>query len=176
MTESNPTLLALADRMAVLERSNRRLKAAVSAIVAAAAACATLAMAGDQTVEARRVHLLDDDGKPRVLLSVRAGLSMLDAKGRPRVVLSVDGEGPGLALYGETSQVGMIANINRDGPALTMRDNQGRTRAMLAAIDQGPGLILWDGNDKESAALVSRGSGGSLTLADSGGRPKWHAP
>src|SRR5512134_2752458 len=118
MTESASPLVTLGDRVAALERSNRRLKAALSAFVASAAACATLAMAGDHTIEARRVHLLDDNGKPRVLLSVRAGLSMLDEKGRPRVVLSIDGEGPGLALYGETSQVGMIANINRDGPAL----------------------------------------------------------
>ena len=175
MEESTATLVSLAARVSMLERSNRNHKVILSVLVAAAAACATLAAAGDQIVTARAVHLLDDDGKPRVLLSVRAGLSILDAQRRPRAVLSLDGEGPGLALYGETSQVGMIANVNRDGPALTMRDNQGRTRAMLAAIDQGPGLILWDTKDRESAALVVHGSGGSLTLADSG-RTKWHAP
>jgi hypothetical protein len=176
MTESILTLGALADRLAALERSNQRLKGALWGMVAAAAACATLAMAGDQTIRARAVYLLDDSGKPRILLSARAGLSMLDAQDRPRIVLSIDGEGPGLALYGETSRVGMIANINHDGPALTMRDNQGRIRAMLAAIDQGPGLILWDDKDRESAALVSRGAGGSLTLLDSHGGSKWHAP
>jgi hypothetical protein len=176
MTETTPTLRALADRVLLLERSNRRLKASLSAIVVAAAALLTLGMAGDEPIKAKALHLLDDDGKPRVLLSVRAGLSMLDREGRPRVVLNMDGEGPGLALYGTTSQVGMIANINRDGPALTMRDNQGRTRAMLAAIDPGPGLILWDGNEKESAVLSSRDSGGSLMLADSHGRSKFHAP
>jgi hypothetical protein len=141
----------------------------LAAIITAAAGFATLAMAGDEIVKARAVHLLDDNGKPRVLMSVRTGLSMLDAESCPRVVLSLDGQGPGLDLYGETSQVGMIANVSRDGPALTMRDNHGRTRAMLAAHDQGPGLILWNDDDKEGAALVSHRTGGSLTLADSYG-------
>lgn len=176
MTQSTPTLVALAERVTLLERSNRRLRATLLAIIVAAAALANLAMAGDQTIKAKAVQLIDDDGKPRVLLSPRTGLSLVDAKGRPRVVLNVDGEGPGLALYGETSQVGMIANVNNAGPALTMRDNQGRTRAMLAAIEPGPGLILWDGNDKESAILTSRGTGGALTLADSDGQPRWRAP
>jgi hypothetical protein len=177
MTGSTPALVALADRIAALERSNRKLRMTISAMVVGAAAFASLAMGeGDQTVQARAVHLLDDTGKPRILLSVRTGLSMLDAQSRPRVVLSVDDEGPGLALYGESSRVGMIANINRAGPALTLRDNQGRTRAMLAAIDPGPGLILWDANDKESAAMVSHASGGTLTLADTEGRAKWRAP
>lgn len=149
----------------------------MAAIAVGAAAFASLAMGdGEQTIRARALYLLDDNGKPRILLSVRTGLSMLDAESRPRAVLSVDDEGPGLALYGESSRVGMIANINRAGPALTMRDDKGRTRAMLAAIDPGPALILWDTNEKESATLVSRASGGSLTLADGQGRTKWHAP
>lgn len=176
MTTSTATLAALSDRVATLERSNRRLRAVVSTIAAAATAFATLAMAGDQVITAREVRLTDDSGKPRVLLSVRAGLSMLDAQSRPRVVLSVDNDGPGLALYGESSRVGMIANVNHDGPALNMRDNKGRVRAMLAAIDEGPGLIFWNSNEEESAALISRDSGGSLMLADSHGQSKWRAP
>jgi hypothetical protein len=176
MTTSTPTLAALSDRIAALERSNRRLRAVGWTIAVVAVGFATLAMGGDQIITVREVRLTDDSGKPRVLLSVRTGLSMVDAQGRARVVLNVDAEGPGLALYGETSQVGMIANVNRDGPALTLRDNKGHTRAMLAAIDQGPGLIFWNSNDEESAALISRESGGSLMLADAHGRSKWRAP
>lgn len=176
MIESTPTLAALAQRVTVLERSNRRLKAILCASLLAAAGLANLAMAGDDTIKTRMLHLLDDAGKPRVLLSVRTGISMLDENNHVRVVLNVDREGPGLALYGGTSQVGMIANVNSDGPALTMRDNQGRTRAMLAAANQGPALILWDGNDRESAALINGAKGSSLTLADSSGSTAWRAP
>jgi hypothetical protein len=176
MKTPTPPLAALTDRIAALERSNRRFKVVGSMIAAVAMALATLAMAGDQIISAREVRLTDDAGKPRILLSVRSGLSMLDAQNHARIVLSVDGEGPGLALYGETSQVGMIANVNSDGPALNMRDNKGRVRAMLAAIDQGPGLIFWNSNEEESAALVSRESGASLMLADSHGQSKWRAP
>lgn len=176
MQEESLDWKSLAHRIAVLERSNERLKSALWAMLALGIAFSSLAMAGDQVIKAKAIHLLDETGKPRVLLSVRAGLAMLDAQNRPRIVLSIDGEGPGLSLYGETSQVGMIANVNRDGPALAMRDNAGRTRALLTAIDEGPGLILWNANDQESAVLVSRGSGASLMLADGRGRSKWHAP
>lgn len=176
MNEQRSSSRTLADRVAALERSNRRLKAAVSSMVAAGIALSTLAVSGSTTIQAKAIHLLDENGKPRLLLSVRTGLAMLDAKNRPRIVLGIDGEGPGLSLYGENSQVGMIANVNHDGPALAMRDAAGRTRALLAAIDQGPGLILWNDDGKEGAALVSRGKGGSLTLADNQGRTNWHAP
>ena len=176
MTTAPPTLAALSDRIATLEQSNRRLRIFGSTIAVAAIALATLAMTDGQIITAREVRLTDDSGKPRVLLSVRTGLSMLDAQSHVRIVLNVDGTGPGLALYGATSQVGMIANVNSDGPALNMRDNKGRMRAMLAAIDLGPGLIFWNSNEQETAALVSRDSGGSLMLADSHGQSRWQAP
>jgi hypothetical protein len=163
-------------RIARLERSQRRLQLAALALFAALAAFFSLGMSGSEIIRAKALHLMDDEGNLRVLINARAGVSLLDEQKRPRAVLSVDREGPGLALYGTTSQVGTILNVNQSGPALAMRDNAGHTRALLAAVDQGPALILSDANERERAVMTVQHTGPALSLMNESGRPLWRAP
>ncbi len=124
---------------------------------------------------AEEVHLRDARGRLRVLISARAGVSLLDEDGRPRAVLSIDASGPGLLLYGETSLSGSSLTVNRDGPALAMRDGGGRTRVVLAAIDEGPALILSDENERERIALVQRRGQADIQIIKATGAPAWSA-
>lgn len=128
-----------------------------------------------RTVVAEAVQLVDRDGKLRTLISARAGVSMLDEQGRPRAVLSIDASGPGLLLYGETSRAGGSLTVNRDGPALALRDNDGRTRALLATIAEGPALLFTDEDERERVALVQRAGGGSIRVLDADGTTAWSA-
>ena len=168
---------ALEARIAQLEQGQSRLRRITIALFAALVAAAGLGMAADQkpdqTIVAKSLQLVDNQGRLRVLINARAGVSLLDEKSRPRAVLSIDGSGPGLALYGKSSQVGAILNVNSDGPALAMRDNGGHTRAMLTAIDHGPALILSDEHDRERITLIQSGGGASVGILDSSGSYTW---
>ncbi len=167
-------------RLAQLERSLCRTRRRSNALLVLVAALVTLALTDKpvppDTVVAKSIHLHDDRGKLRILINARAGVSLLDEEGRPRAVLSVDRSGPGLALYGESSQVGTTLNVDSAGPTLAMRDNRGRTRAMLTAIDQGPALILSDSEGRERVALMQGAGGAHVGVLDGSGSYAWRKP
>ncbi len=168
----------LEKRLADLEKAHRRLKRSVGAIAASGIALALVGatQAPPGTAVAKSLHLVDEAGKVRILINPRAGVSLLDEEGRPRAVLSVDKSGPGLALYGTSSKSGTILNVNDDGPALAMRDNQGKTRALLTTIGAGPALIFSDEREKERIALIQQPDQSSLSMIDRKGRIHWRAP
>lgn len=128
---------------------------------------------GRDILVAEEVHLRDAGGRLRVLISARAGISLLDEDGRPRAVLSLDASGPGLLLYGETSRTGSSMTVSGDGPAMAMRDGGGRTRILLAAIDDGPALLLSDENERERIALVQRRGQAEMQIIDATGVTQW---
>lgn len=175
-----PSQLSLEQRLAELERSHDRLRRLAFAGIVLLVAFASLGTASESpqppNLVARSIQLLDDDGKLRILINHRAGISLLDQEGRPRAVLSLDATGPGLALYGSTSRVGAILSVNDAGPALAMRDNGGKTRAVLTAIDQGPALILSDEHERERIALLQRADEASIGVLNGRGAYTWHTP
>jgi len=166
-------------RVRELERSLRRLRRITGAAIVLLMAVVTLGMAAEQapqTLVAKSIQLLDDEGRLRILINPRAGVSMLDEQRRPRVVLSLNASGPGLALYGETSRAGTTLDVNHAGPTLAMRDNDGNTRAMLAAIDEGPALILSDEQERQRITLIQRAGGAQVGVFDGRGAATWRAP
>jgi len=169
---------AIEQRIAALERANRHLTRLVLVLLIPAAALVLLG-AGKVppgTAVAKSIHVVDENGKVRILINPRAGISLLDKEGRPRAVLSVDDTGPGLAMYGTSSKAGTILNVNDDGPALAMRAIDGSTRALLAEIAAGPALILSDANERERLALMQRGDRTDATVIDRSGKIVWRAP
>ena len=176
MTETDRDLESVRRRLVELERSHRRLRVVALAGPALFGALLLLGLGSDQVVRATSLQILDAQGKPRILLSADAGLGLLDAEGRPRAVLSVDGDGPALALYGETSRNGVILDVRHDGPALTLRDPQGQNRAVLTVLAEGPGLILADDKGTTRAALVQRNDTAEIALMKADGRSLWRAP
>ena len=166
---------ALAARLAVLERSHRRLRALVAALGLSLAAVLLLGAGSDGALEGRSLKLLDDEGRLRVLLTTNAGLSFHDASGRAAAVLSLDASGaPGLVLNGDKSRA--ILNVNADGPALTFMGERGALRAVLGLVKSQPGLVFFDNEERERARLAVVDGSGQGFLRDADGGTTWRKP
>lgn len=171
---SEPSSTALAERLAHLERAHRRFKHLTLSAFLLLAATALIAAKSNLTLTGTSLKLLDAQGKVRILMSPASGLSFLDERGKARAILGVDGDGPGLVLYGETSRA--ILNLNHDGPALAFTGAKGTLRAIFALVPDGPGLVLYDGEQRERAQVSVRGSAGAIAVLGDDGRPVWRAP
>jgi hypothetical protein len=120
MQPHDPSLHALAERVAKLEAQNRRLKqAGIAALVLASAAVLTGQTRTSRVLSANEFHLNDADGSVRARLLMDAAnrpiLSLLDAKGVPVASLG-GGRQPFLALF---------------RPEPTNKFDSGRTRLSL---------------------------------------------
>ena len=165
---------ALAERLAHLERAHHRLKRLCLSAFLLLAAALSIAATSNLALEGTSLKLLDATGKVRILMSPASGLSFLDDRGKARAILGIDGEGPGLVLYGDTNRA--ILNVNHDGPALAFTGSRGTLRAIFALVPDGPGLVLFDGAQRERAQISVRGSAGAIAVLGDDGRPLWHAP
>ena len=169
-----PTDASLLQRLGHLERAQRRLQRLVLVLLLALVAALLLGATTDRALEGHSLKLTDDSGHVRVLLTAANGLSVLDASGAPRAVLGVDGEGPGLVLYGENSRA--ILNVNQDGPALAFTGPRGGLRAILALVKGDPGLVFYDAAEHERLELTVRGGAARGALRAVDGAPLWQAP
>src|SRR5512141_1100677 len=98
-------------RLAALEQSNRRLRAAaLGAVAVALVACAAaLSRRAPDELVARRLALTDASGAVRARVAPTEhggfGLTVSDATGRPRAMLGVDSDGsPRFAMAGQEGQ------------------------------------------------------------------------
>ena len=170
--EAAPTL---ADRLAALERSQRRLRGLVLALAVALLGTLLVGAGDDGVLTGRTLKLVDDQGKVRVLLTPASGLSFLEPSGKARAILGLDGDGgPGLVLYGDGSRA--ILNVNRDGPALAMTGERGGLRAILALVKGQPGLVFFDGEERERVHLAVDAGNGHGQLRDAAGATTWQVP
>lgn len=166
---------AVVVRLAALERSQRRLRALVGALVLALLSALLVGAGDDGVVTGRSLKLLDDQGRVRVLLTPASGLSFLDGAGKARAILGLDGDGgPGLVLYGDGSRA--ILNVNRDGPALSLTGARGGLRAILALVKGQPGLVFFDEQERERVHLAVAGGSGHGQLRDADGDTSWQVP
>jgi len=170
-TPSEPTLVK---RLETLERANRRLQRVALAALLLLTATALIAATDARSIEGTSFKLLDAEGKVRILMTAASGLSFLDANGTTRAILGLDGEGPGLVLYGDTSRA--ILNVNHDGPALAFTGTHGALRAVFGLVHNDPGLVLLDGEQRERAQLSVHGAAGAIALLGDDGKPLWQAP
>lgn len=108
------------DRLASLERSNRRLRFSLVAVVALLSvgllAGAAMMPAVQAVVRTRKLELVDNQGRTRAVLGMAAGqptFSLADAQARPRVALTT-GSVTGLQVFnisGDTlSMIGTVQN------------------------------------------------------------------
>jgi hypothetical protein len=170
---SEPSAPTLADRLARLERAHRRLQRIALAGLLLLATAVLIAADDAGSLQGTSFKLFDADGKVRILMTAATGLSFLDANGKARAILSVDGEGPGLVLFGDHSRA--ILNINRDGPALAFTGNDA-VRAVFGLVQNDPGLVLFDGQQHERAQLTVHANRGAVALLGDDGTPLWQAP
>jgi hypothetical protein len=172
MQPHDPSLHALAERVAKLEAQNRRLKqAGIAALVLASAAVLMGQSQTSRIIEANEFHLKDADGNVRARLSMDAAnrpiLSLLDAKGVPVASLG-GGRQPFLVLFRpETNeQIRLGANTAFFGLGLYEKE----IRAGLAVRDSTPGLDLFDESGTAQATIVARRTGSSLVLRNPAGK------
>lgn len=169
-----PSTDPILERIARLERSQRRLRGVLAAVVLSVVASALLGAGDGGVVRGHSLQLTDEQDRVRVLLSPQAGLSLLAPDGAPRAVLSLDGSGPGLVLYGSDSRA--ILNINQDGPALAFTGPRGSLRAVLASVRGEPGLVFFDSAEQGRLQLAVRGGAAHAELRDRDGDVDWRVP
>jgi hypothetical protein len=162
------------ERIVRLERSQRRLRGMLGALVVGVGAIALLGAADDGVLRGRGLQLKDDQDRVRVMLSAQTGLSLLGPDGAPRAVLGLDGSGPGLVLYGTDSRA--ILNINQDGPALAFTAARGSLRAVFASVRGEPGLVFYDAEERERLQFAVRGGGAHAELRGDAGDALWRVP
>ncbi len=151
-------------KLAELQRSNRRLRLMIGALVLTGGALMTMAQSSSgvsESLEARQFVLRDDSGRVRAALGSTpdgaVGLNLDDASGRTLITLDVEGNGsPGLDLY----------------------DHTGKRRAIIALAQQGtPGVGLYDAHGKLRTSLdVPAANTPGLAFYHENGKPSWGVP
>jgi hypothetical protein len=151
-------------KLTELQRSNRRLRLMLGALVLTGGALMTMAQSYSgvsEALEARQFVLRDSSGTVRAALGSSpdgaVGLSLHDASGRTRVTLDVEDSGsPGLDLY----------------------DQDGKRRVLIAMGQEGtPGVGLYDAGGKLRTSLdVPAANTPGLAFYHRNGKPSWGAP
>ena len=154
------------ERLAHLEKQNRRMKqiGAVVLIVAASVLWMGQAAPTNQTLEAREFVLKDESGHRRAWLGIRAdapGLLLYDASGeKVRAFLGVAADGPGLHLADAEGKVRASLSVKQDQPGLVVSDKEGFT----TQIGHAELLSSNPGESKETSAAAVVLTGKSQTL------------
>jgi len=120
--------------------------------------------------------LRDENGKPRIVLGVVAGLKdepmlcLSDENGKPRAALSVTKDGPVLSLFDSENEKPLVTLQGTKVVALTLRDENGTDLARLLTGKSGALLQLSDENGKPRAELNVSKAGSLLGLRDENGK------
>ena len=182
----------LEQRLARLERANRRMKrlGTVVLVVAAAVLLSGAAQGKElQHLEVGSLALMDKAGKVRATLAEEDGavaLAFYGRDGRRRAVLSMHADGsPGLLLYDKNGKPRAVLSVFENSAALLLFDKDGKTRATLGVDADGRevGLRLYDKAAEPRAVLGATTTGAktrtaesALTLFDAKGEVIWQAP
>ena len=163
---------SIAVRVERLERENRRLKRVL--LVAAVVAAAGLMLAPSapkkkplETVKAREVQIVDDQGNARISMKLEANgdpvLALIGAKGSG-ARLALIGDRPVLALSDET-RVRASLQITKDGAGLDLEDAEGKRGASMQAGGT-LGFLLEDtGTGRAEGGLVIGAIGPAVVLS-----------
>ena len=155
MTHSDD--LAIAARLARLERQQRRWRAATGVACLGLAALALMGQKpAGRTVEAERFVLRD-------------------AAGRPRAELMLDGESVALRFKDADGMPRLTVGTENGAALIALNEERGKLRAGLVVLPHGaPGLSLYDSGGKPRAELaLGRDGAPALTFNDRDGFATW---
>ncbi|HEY7675583.1 MAG TPA: hypothetical protein VIG69_00825 [Candidatus Methylomirabilis sp.] len=174
-------LEALRERLARLERENRRVRRTGAVVLAGLAAVVLLGQAAPgnvgRTVEAEQFVLRSADGKVRAVLHTRADgsphLDFRDAAGNARASLGMLGDVAGLSLTEAAGNGGVILHTQADGrPSLTFTDRNGGRRMTLFLTHDGSSTLAFSDRHRASRMVLNAIDNGPMGLFfyDGGGR------
>jgi hypothetical protein len=167
-TSPHGDLAAVHQRLARLERERWvwRIGAGVVLIGLYLANWATASPGVVDEVRARKIALVDAQGKPQAVLDA-TGLTFFGPKGKPRVRLGEQG----LIVADAEGQMRVALAVLPEGyPALLLGDGQ-KPRASLR-LDKNPSLILSDPHGEERVRLFASDVGYGVMLLDPQRRPR----
>lgn len=176
--------MSVEHRLARLEQSNRRLKGAVAALGVVVVATISLAMsAGSRdidvsTLRARKIIVVDAEGKPRIesfhALDGTFGLAINDATGARRVRLydsPASGNGVVQCLFSDGSiGVGLTAGPGGGAVSCAAADGTKNSVVMRARPVGDAGIYVFDRDGAPRLSLLAKADrAASLTQYDSSG-------
>lgn len=185
-------------RLARLELSNKRLKAAIVGMLSLVAGAAILGAAAPapKSISAERFVLIDANGNERAELSANssaAALQFLNADKSRSLILASGSAGNGLILSDEkgktrasmfssddgSAQISLTkANSDTDsfivkdsnqGTALAFRDSNGKDRINIGSTNKGASLVVNDANETPRAMVAEQG----VVTYLKGGQVEW---
>ena len=127
-------------------------------------------------VMAKRIELVDEVGRTRILLSADYTLptiAVLDETGEQRLQLTLDeAQDPHVQLVDQYARTRMDLRQSEElGPALIMKDATGTKRSTLATHPRGTGFVFFDRmGEMRFGAVVDDNIGPSLHMFDDAGK------
>lgn len=150
----------ISERLALVERSMRRYRAALRAatVIALAALAGRPLLVGaakaPDVVQAKGFQVVDDNGRVFASLSNAGDATFLifyDKTGKPRVTLGNAGEATYLAFYDKTGKTTRVAlSTTGDNASLRLDDESGKMRAVLGNVKLATGST----EHREASSLV----------------------
>ena len=141
------------ERIGHLETKCRRLTLALSGMMVMAVAMLFIAAkpkADNDTIQTRKLEIVDENGKVRIRLGsadAGCGLVVYDAQGQFRATLTDAPLGAVSQLKKDGGSIKMMAMQN--GCGITMRDGDGKPRAIILQHKEGSQIILKDADGKD---------------------------
>jgi len=142
--------MTIDQRLAKLERENQIINGAGAVLLLALGACLLLGGRQDtpkvvEDVRAKRIVIVDDEGKARITLSSSSeqpSLSLFDKDGKARMRLSLGQGMPDIRLFDKSGKKGAgIAVTDLAGPQIYFADRAGKSRAVMGYRRTEPGAI-----------------------------------
>ncbi len=140
-------------RIGHLETKCKRLTLALSGMMVMAVAMLFIAAkpnADEDTIQARKLEIVDENGKVRIRLGTADagyGLVVYDAQGQFRATLTDAPLGAVSQLKKDGGSIKLMAMKN--GCGITMRDRDGKPRAIILQQKEGSKIILKDAEGKD---------------------------
>jgi len=140
-------------RIGHLETKCKRLTLALSGMMVMAMAMLFIAAkpnADEDTIQARKLEIVDENGKVRIRLGTADagyGLVVYDAQGQFRATLTDAPLGAVSQLKKDGGSIKLMAMKN--GCGITMRDRDGKPRAIILQQKEGSKIILKDAEGKD---------------------------
>ena len=191
MNEGIEGLSGVQERLARLERQNRRLQRGMIALLVAVTGLLAMgqAPAGPKIIEAQKIILKDPDGTVRGwMATVGKGSEVVlgNDRAQPMISLRVSTDAGDLHFYGSRGS-GMNLGMNSGRPSIAILDGESQGQVGIGFENHGPSLRIEDANGfratvgsspagNGSAGPARSTSAASITLSDKNQKVLWKAP